>query len=166
MTKEELRLKVEAELTLGKSPKELSEKYKVPYVTILNWKKKLEAKSKDADIAGVVNVEPEVLHLVAERLKEEAPDAVAKKIDAVVKGAIGLQQLEPKFHAVVLNLLERAEELSKDKELSVRDWKMLGEGIGQLYTSIFNKSGVNVNVMNNTQISGEKMQLFKGSMGK
>ena len=160
------KLKIEAELSLGKTPKELSEKYNVGYQTILSWKKKLEAKTHDANINSVVSVEPEVLHMVADKLKQDAPPMVVKQIDKVVEGAIGLQTLEPKFHAVVLQLLERAETLSKDKDLSIKDWKILGDGIGQLYTNIFNKSGVSVNVMNNTQISGEKMSLFKSSLSK
>ncbi len=161
---DDIRLKIEAELALGKTPKDLAEKYSKSYGTILGWQKKL--KEKNSDVDTVVAIEPEILHAVAARIKAEAPKDVAKKIDAVVDGVTSLQSLEPKFHAVVLNLLERAEELSLDKELSIRDWAALGNGIGQLYTNIFNKSGVNVNVLNNTQVNGEKMQLFKSSMSK
>jgi hypothetical protein len=158
----ELRLKVEAELAMGKTPKELSAKYEVPYVTIVNWRKKIDTEVKDVNV--VTQVDPVVLHSVAEGIKREAPRDVAKKIDKLVDGVTSLQTLEPRFHAVVLNLLEAAEEMSMRENLSVKDWKTLGDGIGSLYTSIFNKSGVNVNVMNQTNVSGEKLSLFKGSL--
>jgi len=166
MTKEELRITVEAELTLGKAAKDVAEQHNLPYVTVVGWRKKLAERNREANASDVVNVDPEVLHMVANRLKDEAPPSVAKQIDAVVDGATGMKSLEPKFQAVVLNLLIRAEELSKDSELTIRDWKMLGEGISALYTGIFNKSGVSVNVQNNTQVSSEKMSLFKSSMSK
>jgi transposase len=158
----ELRLKVEAELAMGKSSKELSAKYEVPYVTIQGWRKKLDNEVKDVNV--VTKVDPAILHTVAQRVKEEAPAEVAKKVDKLVAGVTSLQTLEPKFHAVVLNLLEAAEEMSKRENLSIRDWKTLGDGIGSLYASVFNKSGVNVNVMNQTNVSGEKLSLFKGSL--
>jgi hypothetical protein len=111
-----------------------------------------------------VEVDPMVLHTVAERVRREAPRDVSKKIDKLVDGVTSLQPLETKFQAIVLNLLEAAEEMSGRENLSVKDWKTLGDGIGALYTSIFNKSGVNVNVMNQTNVSGEKLSLFKGSL--
>jgi len=157
------RTKVEAELAMGKKPRELSNKYDIPYVTINGWANKM-TKAKETDISAVVAVDPATLHIVADRLREEAPAEVVKKIDKLVDGVVGIQQLEPKFHAVVLSLLERAEVLSRDSELSIKDWKVLGDGISNMYANIFNKSGVSVNVMNQTQVSGEKLSLFKSSM--
>ncbi len=159
-----MRIKIEAELAIGKTPKYLAEKYSRSYGTILSWQKKLNDKNTDVDT--VVAIEPEILHAVAARIKEDAPKRVAQQIDKIVDGVTSLQSLEPKFHAVVLNLLERAETLSQDKDLTIKDWALLGTGIGQLYTNIFNKTGVNVNVLNNTQVNGEKMQLFKSSLSR
>jgi len=163
-TKQTLRTKIEAELSIGKTPRELSKKYTVGYQTILQWKKKLEGGKADKDLEAIVSADEQTLHLVADRLKDSAPADIAKKIDAVVDGAVSLQQLEPKFHAVVLNLLTKAEELSDSDDLSIKDWKILGDGISNMYANIFNKSGVSVNVMNQTQVSGEKLSLFKASM--
>ena len=163
-TKQELRIKVEAELAMGKNPKELSDKYNVGYQTINNWRKKLVDKKGNNDLATVVEVDEKTLHIVASKLKEDAPQEMVKKIDKLVDGVVGLQQLEPKFHAMVLKLLEKAEELSDSETLTVTQWKMLGDGISNMYANIFNKSGVSVNVMNQTNVSGEKLSLFKASM--
>ena len=163
-TKKLLRTKIEAELAMGKTPKELSDKYEVGYQTILNWKKKLNDKSGDADLEVLLEVDEKTLHQVAATIKEDAPDEVSKKIDKLVDGVTALQQLEPKFNAIVLTLLKKAEDFANKEDLTVTQWKMIGDGISNLYSNIFNKSGINVNVMNQTNISGEKLSLFKASM--
>ncbi len=161
----EVKAKVEAELALGAKPKELAIKYNVTYSQVLSWRKRINsAKVVDNNLSTLVEVDEPTLVMIADKVKEEAPAEVANKIDKLVDGVVGLQQLEPRFHAVVLNLLEAAEEMSMREDLSVKDWKMLGDGIGNLYTSIFNKSGVNVNVMNQTNVNNEKLSLFKASM--
>jgi len=162
---EELKLKAEALLAMGETPKAVAEKLNMGYQTALSWKKRLDKKNESqGDLQAIIEVEPTTLHTIAESVKETAPPKVAKQIDKLVDGVTGLQKLEPKFHAVVINLLEAAEEMSVHQDLSVKDWATLSTGIGSLYNSIFNKSGVNVNVMNSTTINSEKMSMFKGSM--
>lgn len=161
-TDKHIRLKVEAELSIGKAPKDLSRKYDVPYVTVLSWKKKLE--ETNDDVQTLITVDAPTLHKVAESVKENAPQDVIDKVDKIVDGVTSLKTLEPKFHAVVLKLLEKAEEFSKDDDLSIKDWKIIGDGISNMYANIFNKAGVNVNVLNQNQISGEKLSLFKSSL--
>jgi len=161
----ETRTKIEAELAMGRTPKDLESKYGIPYVTIQGWKKKLQkATEGTTDLSAVVEVDLETLHTVAEAVKELAPPEVIKKVDKLVEGVTSLQTLEPKFHAVVLALLNRAEKLAKDEDLSVKDWSMLSAGMGSLYANLFNKSGVNVNVLNQTSVNNEKLSMFKGSM--
>ncbi len=164
-TKEETKIKILAELATGATPKDLAHKYKTPYVTILGWKKKYEKERQgQADVEVLTSTDLPILHAVAERVKEEAPASVARKIDKLVEGVTALEQLEPKFHTVTLKLLEAAEEMASRDDLTVKDWSTLSAGIGGLYASIFNKSGVNVNVMNQTNVNNEKLSMFKGSL--
>ncbi len=163
-TKKERRIKIEAELAMGKSAKDLADKYDMSYQTIQLWKRKLDEDAPAKDVEVLVQTDPRTLHTIAEAVKKEAPAAVVAQIDKVVDGITSIQQLEPQFHAVVLNLLNKAEELSSAEDLSIRDWKVLGDGISSMYANIFNKSGVSVNVLNQTQVSGEKLSLFKSSM--
>ena len=166
--KQERRLKADALLAMGETPKSVGEQLGIPEVTVRSWKKKLETTNEDLDT--VVQVDATTLHQVAENIKATAPPTVIKKIDKLVAGVTGLQELEPKFHSLTLTLLEKAEELTKivDEDgksaLSVKDWLALSNGIGNLYANIFNKSGVNVNVLNQTQVSGEKLSMFKSTM--
>ena len=146
----------------GETPKQIADKLQIPYVTVMSWKKKLAEQSTDLDT--VVDVDITTLHQVANKIKETAPEGVSKQVDKLVEGVTGLKQLEPKFHSVVMNLLEKAETLSKDNNLTVKDWLALSNGIGNLYANIFNKSGVNVNVLNQTQVSNEKLTMFRGTM--
>lgn len=160
-----LRLKIEAELAMGTPARELSDKYDVPYVTINSWKNKIEnEQAMDKDLDVIVKADQPTLHLLAEKVKSEAPKKMAEKIDKVVEGAEALQKLEPKFISLTYSLLNKAEELLGDADLSVRDWKDISMAIGTLYTSIYNKSGVNVNVMQNNNINSEKLSMFKSSM--
>ena len=161
------RIRVEAELSIGRTPVELSKEYpEASYQTILGWKRKQDlAKSQGDTIIDLVKVDEKTLVTIADEIKAKAPADVGKKIDALVDGVVGLQKLEDKFHSLVLSLLTSAETFSKDENLTVRDWKTLGDGIANLYTSIFNKAGVNVNVMNQNNINGEKLSMFKNSMG-
>ena len=156
------RLKADALLASGASIDDVAKQLGIPKVTVRSWKKKLEAQNNDLNT--VVEVDAPTLHQVADKIKETAPAEVSKKVDKLVDGVVGLKILEPKFHTVVFNLLEAAEEMSVKQDLSVKDWKDLSTGIATLYSNIFNKSGVNVNVMNQTQVSGEKLTMFRTNM--
>lgn len=157
-----LKAKVDAELALGKTPTELSHKYGIPYVTINGWKKKLEDTNKNVE--ELKKIDPVIVNAVIETIKETAPAEVSDKLDALGEAVTSLDTLEKKFHTIVMNLLNAAETMSKKEDLSIRDWKALGDGIGSLYSSIFNKAGVVVNNLNQTTVSGEKMTLFKNSL--
>ena len=61
-------------------------------------------------------------------------------------------------------MLEWAEERTKG-EMTIKDWATISNTIGSLYSAIFSKNVTNVNVMNNTNISGEKREIFKASKG-
>jgi len=156
-----IKAKVLGELALGAEPKELSEKYDLPYVTINSWKKKQQAElGESANVQKLVKVDKDVLQGVVNNIDH---GVVQKKAQKLVDGVVGLQQLEPKFLTVVQNLLEAAEELSMG-DLTVKDWATLSNGIGSLYSNIFNKAGVNVNVMNQTTVNSEKVSLFKSQL--
>lgn len=160
----ETKAKIEAELALGVSVSELSRRYDVPYITITSWNNKLKAARDSDKVKDLVVVTPQTLSTVAEAVKERAPARVCKEIDRLVEGVTGLQSLEPKFHAVTLSLLERAEEFANSDDLTLVEWDIISRGIGRLYNDIFNKSGISVNVNNNTQINNEKLSMFKSSM--
>jgi transposase len=155
-----------AELETGAAPKEVAEKYGVNYNTLLYWRRKEKEKGQttDSDIDALVKVDPDTLHKLAEDAKKDAPKYVKESVDDIVEGVIGLQQLEPKFHALVYTMLEKASTLAEAEDMTVSDWKALAAGIGALYQGIFNKNTTSVNILNQTNVSNEKLSLFKGSM--
>jgi transposase-like protein len=162
MTKKQFVL---AGISAGIDLKELARKYNVPYSTCASWKRKHENEQDVTnDIAVLVKTDEYALKEIAEAVKETAPAEVCAKIDKVVAGVIGLQELEPKFHAVVFKLLESAETLADNEKLSVKDWRDISAGIGTLYASIFNKNAMSVNVVNQTTVNNEQLSMFKGSM--
>ena len=162
----ETRLKVEHELRMGKAAKGLAEKYNISYPTVIGWKRQLdETTTIDEPINELVEVDEQTLVAVADRVKAEAPEAVKKKVDKLVSGVTGLQRLDERFHKLVFDILEQAEELLRDEDITPKDWALIANTIGSLYTAIFSKSVTNVNVMNTTNISSEKREIFKASKG-
>ena len=159
-----LKTKAIGLLELGKTPREVSEKLGIGYQTVLGWKKKLDSRSEDDGLSSLVEVDEATLTIVADRIKEEAPAAVAKKVDKLVEGVVGLQKIDEKFRTVVYELLEWAELQSQREDLSVNEWKTIGTTISSMYTAIFSKNVTNVNVMNNTNISSDKREIFKASL--
>ena len=161
----ELRLKVESELRMGKKPRELVEKYDISYPTIMGWRKKLESELEDENVSAVIDVSPQILHEVAERVKAEAPEPIKKEVDKLVGAVVGLDRLNEKMHEVAYKLLNRIDQIiSMNEDLSTKEISMLAQSLGQLYNSFNNKSVTNVNVMNQTNISTEKREIFKSSL--
>ena len=163
MTKEELRTRIEAELLTGIEPKELEEKYGVPYPTILGWKKKLLKETPSANIVELTNATKATLEIVREKAKEEAP-VVAKKIDKIIDGVEGLQLLEPEFHAVMHKAVKRAHEFIAQDDLTIKEWELITKTLANAYSAIFNKAGTNVNVVQtNLNANQEALNFFKAS---
>ena len=158
------RLKAEAKLSSGMTSREVSEEMGIAYITVHSWKNKLEDQDAEATVCDLVKVDKDALRTVKQMVEENAPPKVAKEIGKVVDGIVGLQSLEPKFLTVVTKLLEAAEEMAGKDDLSIKDWVAISNGIGQLYSNIYNKSGTNINVLNQNQVNGERMSMFKGSM--
>ena len=160
----QVKLQVEAELALGKRVVDLSEQYDIPYATVSAWARGLNSKKESALIDELVTVDATTLQVVANQIKEVAPPAVARQVSKLVDSVIGLQQLEPKFLSMVENLLEKGQDLLDKEDLNVKDWVLISNAMGSLYSCIFNKSGVNVNVLNQTNVSNERLSMFKSSM--
>jgi transposase len=163
MTKEELRTRIEAELLTGAEPRELEEKYGVPYPTILGWKKKLLKEAPTEDIAELTNATKATLEIVREKAKEEAP-VVAKKIDKIIDGVEGLKILEPEFHSVMHKAVKRAHSFIEKDDLTIKEWELITKTLANAYSAIFNKGGTNVNVVQtNLNANQEALSFFKAS---
>lgn len=165
----QLRMKVEAQLRLGKTPKELSEKFGLPYITIQNWRKKLEAEVADNDVTTLIQTDEVTLHAMAEEIKARPmPVKEMEKSVKVINDAIGLQRLEEKTRSLSMRILDGVELYMAEESLDhTLDLKTLREAAGivsTLHSALFNKNTTNVNVMNNNTVSGEKREIFKSSL--
>ena len=162
-----LRMKVEAELRLGKKPKELSEKYEVPYATVISWARKIREEQADADIDELLQYDETTLHHIAEEIKKEAPLPAQKQVEKAVGDVIGLGRLEEKTRATAFSILNKVE--AALQVMSEPNLKELGQAaniVSTLHTALFNKNTTQVNVLNNntTNISAEKREIFKSSL--
>ena len=167
-----LRMKVEAQLRLGKKSKELSEEFDIPYVTIRTWAKKIEAEQADEDISTMVSADPATLHAMAEEIRNTPSEIIplpeTEKQLKVIEGAIGLQKLEEKSRSVSFTILSNVEKYLATKELeeelTLKDMKEAAGIVSTLHTAIFSKNVTQVNVLNNNTPSDEKRSIFKSSL--
>ena len=169
VTKAELRTRVEAELLVGKEPRELSDQYGIPYVSILGWKKKLMAEKPEAEISDLTQQTKASLEIIREVAKEQAPVA-AKKIDAIIDGVQGLKELEPKFHSALLKAVHVAQGFLDEVDdegktvLSIKEWQLITTTLSTAYGALFNKAGTVVNVaQTNVNAEQQNMAFFKSS---
>jgi len=162
---ESLRLKIEAELRLGKKPKELSEKYGVPYVTINGWNKKLKAERENAEVDALLEVDESVLHHIADEVKKDAPLPEAKKVEKLVGQVDGLKRLEDKTRELSLSILNQVSNyLALQEEPNMRDLKDAATIVTTIHNAMFNKASTQVNVMNSTTINTEKREIFRANL--
>ena len=162
---ESLRMKIEAELRLGKKPRELSEKYDVPYVTINGWSNKIKKDLANIDVDTLLEADEITLHHVADKIKESAPMPEAKKVDKLVKQVDGLKRLEDKTRELSFSILQQVEVyLALQPEPNMRDLKDAATIVSTIHNSLFNKANTQINVMNNNTISTEKREIFRANM--
>ena len=163
---ESLRMKVYAELRLGKKPKELSEKYDMPYQTINVWNNKIKKEMANTDVDMLLEADEVTLHQVANQLKESAPMPEAKKVDKLVKQVDGLKRLEEKTRSISMSILNEVQSyLALQGEPNMRDLKDAASIVTTIHNAMFNKANTQINVMNNnTNISGEKREIFRANL--
>ena len=167
-----VRMKVEAQLRLGKKSKELSEEFGIPYVTIRTWAKKIEAEQADEDVTTMISADTTTLHAMAEEIRNTpgtiVPLSETEKQLSVIEGAIGLQKLEEKSRSVSFKILGNVEkylaEQELNEELTLKDMKEAAGIVSTLHTAIFSKNVTQVNVLNNNAPSEEKRSIFKSSL--
>ena len=161
----QLRMKVEAELRLGKKARELSESYGIPYPTIRIWAKKLEAEQADADIDELLQYDEVTIHSMAEEMKKEAPLPEVKKVEKLAKDVMGLQRLEEKTRSTAYSILNQVEAaIALMGEPNLKELQIAGNIVSTLHTALFNKNSTQINVMNQNNISTEKREIFKASL--
>ena len=160
------RMKVEAELRLGKTAKSLSEKYDIPYVTINYWNKQLKSEQVDADVNTLMDYDSTTVHSVAENLVKEAPLPEVKKVEKLVKDVDGLKRLEEKTREISMAILSEVQVYMVSNECNLRELKDAATIVTAIHNAIFNKANTQINVMNNstTNISSEKREIFKSSL--
>jgi len=161
------RTKIEAELRLGKTSRELSEKYDVQYNTINGWKKALDKERANEDIDGLLQYDEVTLHTVATKLKEEGAIPVeVKKVEKLVSDVDGLKRLGEKTRELSMTILNKTQAIVANESCSLKELREAANIVTTIHNAMFNKNTTQVNVLNNntTNISGEKLDLFKSSL--
>ena len=163
-TKESRELKAKGLIALDVPAKEIAEKTGVPYQKVLSLKKGM-LKEQDNDLLGKARaIDPEVLSVVVEKAKEEAPAKVVKQLENIQEGLTGLQMLDNEFHTTFSLILGKAEDFLARDDLKPSEWVSITNALSGAYNNIFNNSGVSVHVDQSTNVNSSKLAMFKGAM--
>jgi len=162
-----IKKKIEAELRLGKNSRELSEKYDISYKTIQIWKKKIDAEMVEVDIDTALSYDEATLYGVVNKLQEEdAPALEVEKAKKLAEDVIGLQRIEAKTREISMAILSQTQKYVEVNDCSLKELREASGIVTTIHNALFNKNTTQVNVMNNntTNISSEKLELFKSSL--
>ena len=168
----EIKSAIKAELRLGKTPKELEEKYECNISAIYSLNRQVKAEAEDEVVQELLEVPIEVLTHVVKEAKKDLPLPtptrsgaidVADQLDAVVVGIDGLKKLDGKFQSTMTKVLQRFDEVLEKKDLRIQDIKMVSDTVADAYSKVF-ASGTNIHIGDNN-VSSQRLTVFKTKMG-
>ena len=173
LSKEQKKKAIMAKMLMGGDAEEVAEEYTVSSAIIVKWMRDHSRTVNKDDILNLKSVDPIALELVGEAVKRKAADSptITSKqlnsleagVDGVVKGVVGLQLLEDKFHKLILKLLTWADNKITD-DMKISEWATLVDKITILHTSLFKTSNTSINMLqqnNGGGTSSAKVDRFK-----
>jgi len=154
------KIKIRALLKLGENKQDIAERLNCSYSTVIKEARALKREEEN----DVTKIDTDLLQYVIEETKETAPQSVVQSLETIEEGITGLQKLDERFHKTVTLMLDKADEYLKQEDLKIGEFSTVTGAVSNAYKSIFQSGGVNVNVNNGTQISDNKLSMFKNSM--
>lgn len=172
LSKEE-KSAIKAELRLGKTPRELEEKYDCNISAIYTLNRLVKAEAEDELVADLMSAPAETLQAAVEVVKEKAlpstptPSRVvtqdlAGQVEDVVVGIDGLKKLDTKFQATMTRVLAKFDS-ALEGDLRLQDIKMVSDTVADAYAKVF-ASGTNIHIGDNN-VSSQRLTVFKNKSG-
>ncbi len=166
------KLAIKAELRLGKTPRELEEKYECNISAIYSLNRQVKEEVDNEVVQELLDVPTEVLTHVVKEAKKELPMPtpsgtgtieLADQLDAVVVGIDGLKKLDGKFQATMSKVLQKFDQ-ALEGNLRLQDIKMVSDTVADAYAKVFS-SGTNIHIGDNNNVSNQRLTVFKNKMG-
>ena len=160
------RLEVEGLILAGEDLDRLAEDYNIHINTLYSWRRRLQrdaTENTDIAVLGELVDNDDALHTLAEQAKQNNPD-MAEDIDKVVDGVVGFNKLDGVFQDAAELLIQKAKVMVARRDLTPKEWELLAKGIGNLYSSFYNKNVTNYNVVQQTNVNANKVSVFKGAL--
>lgn len=165
------KFRVLAKLSADADPKDIAQDEKVPYQTVMNWRREQYSENETKSIQELINVDAVLVHRIAEEVKEEmraAPieqqEDIAKAVDGVVEKIDSYQQLNTKLHDTAVKLVNKIAGMADDDDgvpLGPVGLQILVESLARIQIAFFNKNSTNINVLNQTVTSDKQVSSFK-----
>lgn len=170
---QEEKAAVKAELRLGKTPKELEEKYDCNISAIYTLNRQVKAEAEDVLVAELMTAPAETLKAAVEVVKERViptmptpsglvAEDLTSQVEDVVAGIDGLKKLDTKFQATMTRVLKKFD-TALESDLRLQDIKMVSDTVADAYSKVF-ASGTNIHIGDNN-VSSQRLTVFKNKSG-
>jgi len=149
----------------GETNAAIAQKLEVPVSTITKWRKSVESIETKEDLAGFLNVDKEILHRIADHVKEELTEELdtpvaGELVDDIVTQMDEMQELNLELIQVGRKLTDKIRSMTRSIQ-NESELMVLVEALTKLQNAFFAK-GANVNVLNvNGQTSDTGLSAFK-----
>lgn len=158
-----LKEKVISKLLLGKASKLIAKECKIKYQTVLQIREEINKDAEAGKIVDIANVENlNMIHDVV--TNSDLPSVNKMQILDTVDKASGLQLLDKRFQKTVNAMLDRAERFAKDENTTPTELVDLIKATTSGYKDMFGKSGININMGDNGNITNQTLNQFRKNL--
>ena len=161
------RAEVQALIVRGLDIKTIADKTKVSRAQIYNMRAELEEDAKNNSVAELGKASPAIIKEVVKDIKARTPLALEGEVEKLIGAAESLQKLEVSFHKTFDNVLERANEMMKQEDLTIVDWQIITNTLAGAFKDIYNSKGTTINVANADNVAGQQansLTMFQSRM--
>jgi hypothetical protein len=168
MTRDEQNTRIDAELLCGETPKDVSDKYSVPYPTVALRAKKLKDATNIPSELVDDNITKATLEIIRDKIAAEAPK-IARQADLIIDGLEGLKVLNEDIQKALTKVVTLATSMLDEEDedgnsvISKRDLQILASVLTSVYSTI-NAKGTTVNVATSVSTGEQNMSFFKANV--
>lgn len=165
MTEKEAKdIAIKGELVNRQNPKDIAEKYGVSTAKVYSLKKDLEHENNIDEIVALKDLPTTDLLEAAESAKNNSPE-LSEDIDETVEKITELDLVSQEFNIMFYSLLDKADKLLRDPDLTPKEWKLISDGISALYANIFGTNSPKIYQDNSTHVSSQRLTMFNNKKG-
>ncbi len=156
---------VQGLIVQGMEIKDITVKTKVSRASVYNIKNEMVQDAQDNQINELGRAAPGILQEVANGIRDRAPLALEGEVEKLLGAAESLQRLETNFHKSFDNILNKANHMMTQDNLTLIEWQIITNTLSSAFKDIYNSKGTTVNVAQMGGQGGDStLTMFQGRM--